>query len=78
MSDFSLIPSKFVDVTPSDTNPVNATLGLYVGGAGVVKVAGADGVIATFAVNAGQYLSGKVHRVMATGTTASGIVALSF
>ena len=77
MSDLSLIPSKFSDVVPSDTNPVNASLGLYVGGAGIVKVAGADGVVATFTVNAGQYLSGRFHRVLATGTTAAGIVALS-
>ena len=76
MSDLSLIPSAFFDVTPSDTAPVGTTLGLYVGTAGTLKLAGSNGTIATFKVNDGQYLSGKFNRVMATGTTASGIVAL--
>ena len=77
MSDLTLIPAKFLDITPSDTAPVNATLGLYIGTGGIVKVAGADGIIATFKVDDSQYVTGKIHRVMATGTTATGIVALS-
>ena len=76
MSDLSLIPTSFFDVTPSDINPVCTTLGLYVGTAGVLKLAGNNGVIGTFQATAGQYLTGRFHRVMATGTTASGIVAL--
>lgn len=76
MSDFTLIPSKFLDITPSDSAPVNASLGLYIGTNGIVKLVGADGVIATFRVGDGQYLTGRIQRVMATGTTATGIVAL--
>ena len=77
MSDLTLIPTKFADVVPSDTAPVNANLGLFIGTAGVVKAAGADGVVATFTASAGQYLTGRFHRVLATGTTATGIVALT-
>ena len=72
----ALIPTKFFAITPSDTVPVNTFLGVYVGGAGNVVVAGVDGVQATFIAQAGQYLSGKFHRVMAS-TTATGLVGLS-
>ncbi len=75
--DETLIPAKFANVTKSDTNPVNANLGLYIGGSGDVVVKGADGVSATFTVGSGQYLTGRFHMVMSTGTTATGIVALS-
>ena len=76
MSDLTLIPTKYKPVTKSDTVPVGATMGLYVGGAGDVTVKGDDGVEATFACQSGQYLSGRFCFVMATGTTATGIVAL--
>ena len=76
MSDISLIPTSFFDVTPSDTAPVSTTLGLYIGTAGILKLAGVNGIVATFKVNDGQYLTGRFHRVMATGSTATGIVAL--
>lgn len=76
MSDLTLIPSKFMDVVPSDSNAINTDLGLYCGGAGVVKVVGRNSVTATFTVQAGQHLSGKFNLVLATGTTATGLVAL--
>ena len=76
MSDLTLIPGRFANVTPSDSNAVNTTIGLFVGGAGVVKATGRDGVVASFTVVAGQRLIGCFNLVMATGTTATGIVAL--
>ena len=76
MSDSTLIPTSFANVTKSDTVPVNTRLGLYIGVGGDVVVKGVDGVQATFAAQAGQHLSGKFHMVMAA-TTASSIVALS-
>ena len=75
MSDLTLIPSKFKPVTASDTAPVGATLGLYVGGAGSVVVKGEDDIQATFVCQAGQYLVGRFALVMAA-TTATNIVAL--
>ena len=75
MSDLTLVPRRFVDVTPSDSATVNVTLGLYVGTSGTVKAAGEDGVVATFQTAAGQYIQGRFSRVLATGTTATGIVA---
>lgn len=76
MSDLTLIPSRFRDVVPSDTNAINIELGLYCGSAGVVKVVGRDSVTATFNVTAGQTLKGKFNFVLATGTTATGLVGL--
>ena len=72
----ALIPTKYFPITPSDTVPVNTGLGLYVGNEGNVVVAGVDGVQATFIASAGQYLSGRFHRVMAA-STATGLVGLS-
>lgn len=77
MSDLTTIPASFANVTPSDTEPLSGrVIGLFVGAAGNVTVKGADGVAATFAASAGQYLVGRFRVVMSTGTTASGIVAL--
>lgn len=71
------IPDLFSDVTPSDTASLPANvIGLYVGGAGTVKASGQDGTVGTFVVAAGQYLTGTFRRVLATGTTATNIVAL--
>jgi len=74
--DQTLIPSKFFDVTPSDTTRIGPTIGLYVGSTGTVKAAGTNGVVATYVCQAGQYLTGAFDKVMATGTTATNIVAL--
>ena len=67
-----------VAVTPSDATvyapPLDA---LYVGGAGNVSVVGVDG--ASFTLNgalAGTIYNVQVAKVMATGTTATNIVAL--
>lgn len=75
MSDATLLPTKFKDVTPSDSASLGNCIGLYVGGAGTVVVKGANDVQATFTVPAGATLSGRFSRVMAA-STATGIVAL--
>lgn len=74
MSDRTLIPNRFANVTPSDTTPLNGVISLLVGGAGNLIVKGSDEVQATITVVAGQTVSGKFMRVMAA-TTATGIVA---
>ena len=76
MSDATLVPRKFLNVTPSDTSPIGSTLGLRIGVGGNVTVKGSDGVSALFICNAGDYLTGSFPYVMATGTTATNIVAL--
>lgn len=71
-----LIPSQWSDLTKSDTTVISPAIGLYIGTGGVVKAAGVDGVVGTFQAQTGQYLIGKFTKVLATGTTASDIVAL--
>lgn len=69
-------------VTPSDTVDV-AGVGLiravYVGGAGTlaVRFSRAPTTTVTLTVAAGAILPIRPKRVMATGTTATGVVALS-
>ncbi len=70
------IPDRFVNITPSDTAPINPLVGLYVGGAGTVVAVGVDGVSASFVCPAGTYLRGRFTLVKATGTTATNIVGL--
>jgi hypothetical protein len=70
------IAAEAFAVTPSDTvaRPARA---LYVGTGGNVSVVMAGGQTVTFAnVPAGMLLPIEVGRVLATGTTASNIVAL--
>lgn len=65
-------------VTPHDTNNLATfTRGLWVGGAGTLRVTLVGGSQLDFAgVPAGILLPLRVQRVHATGTTATGIVAL--
>jgi hypothetical protein len=72
-------------VTPSDTVNIPSVSGgtndegciLYIGGAGNLKVLTIGGDEVTFtAVPVGTTLQVRVHRVFATGTTATAIVAL--
>jgi hypothetical protein len=65
-----------VNVTPSDTTVLKLTKRLYIGGAGNIKVQMSSGAQPTFAVTAGQMIDLNVTKVLATGTTATGIVAL--
>lgn len=66
-------------VTASDTTVLPTTRGLYIGGAGNVAVTMAeDGNNVTFVgVLAGSILPVQVTKVLATGTTATSIVALN-
>lgn len=64
-------------VTPSDSASLTTVpKGLYIGGAGNIALRGEDGTDVTFAVLAGAFLPLCPVRVLATGTTATGIVAL--
>ena len=65
-------------VTPSDASdlPDGVSRSIYVGGAGNVAVVDALGNAVDLASAANQYHPIQVARVRATGTTASGILAL--
>jgi hypothetical protein len=68
---------KAVAVTTSDATVLPVTDGLYIGGAGAVAVRTSDGGTATFsAVPVGSVLNIAVDQVLATGTTATLILAL--
>ena len=67
-----------VAVTPNDSTDIaRISRGLYIGGSGDVAVITKDGTTTTL-VNAlaGTYLPIRVSRVLATGTTATNIVAM--
>ena len=68
---------RWFPITP-DGNTDLATIpdAVYVGGAGDVVLKGSDGTNATFAATAGQVLPFSPTRVLATGTTATGLVGL--
>jgi len=74
--DYRTIPSKFFAVTPSDTASLQPNIGIFVGNAGSVVAQGVDGVSATFVCTAATRLMGQFTKVLATGTTATGIVGL--
>ena len=67
-----------IAVTPHDsTNLTNPTRGIYVGGDGNLTVVMVDGGVVLFtAAKAGSVLPIRVNRVNATGTSATGLVAL--
>ena len=63
-------------VTPSDSAGIPTTRAIYVGGAGTI-VAVVNGTVVTFAgALAGTILKIRATRVNATGTVATGLVAL--
>lgn len=63
-------------VTPSDsTDLASVPSALYIGAAGNIAIRDAGGADVTYAVQAGQRLDVAAKRVLATGTTATGIVA---
>lgn len=71
-------PPSALEIAPSDAIDLAvATRALYVGGAGNLKVRMLDGSDVTFSnTQAGAQYALRVDRVYATGTTATGIVAL--
>ena len=77
-ADATVSAHSAVAVTPNDTGTLNPTRGLYVGGAGAVKVDMAEnGSAVTFAgLQAGTVLPIQVVRVYSTDTDATDIVAL--
>lgn len=68
----------FKVITPHDVTPLdNVTRYIYVGGAGNVTVKGQTGVAVTFvAPPVGSFLPIRATHVMATGTTATNLVAI--
>lgn len=71
-------PEQAVAVVPADgTDLACVTRAIYVGGAGDLRVRMQGGAEVTFAaVLAGALLPVRVTRVLATGTSATAIVAL--
>jgi hypothetical protein len=68
---------KAVAITTSDATVIPVTRGIYVGGAGNVTVRMEDGGTVLFtAVPVGTTLNLAVDMIMATGTTATALVAL--
>jgi hypothetical protein len=66
----------YYDVTPSDTVSQPGIL-LYVGGTGNVTLMTTNGQTVLFAgAPAGQFIPATFARVMATGTTATNLVAM--
>lgn len=70
----SLVPSRYVAVTKSDSTATWFN-GIYIGTAGDVAIKGVDGVAVTFKnAPAGLIIPGFICAVMSTNTTASDIV----
>ena len=65
-----------VPVVPNDSTVLPLFRAIWVGGAGVVVVAGPNGVDGSFTCVAGSLLPVAGTRVRATGTTATLLVAL--
>ena len=65
-------------ITPNDSAVLpRASRGIYVGQAGDLRVQMVSGVVVTFqGVQAGVFYPLRVNQVMATGTTAGGLVGL--
>lgn len=73
-----LSSSDFDEITPHDTNLLsNVTRGIYVGTGGDVAVVSIRGTTAVFAnVPDGSVLEIRARQILATGTTATDLVAL--
>jgi len=66
-----------VAVTPSDASNLSSLgASLYIAVAGDLKVDMADGTTVTFTAHPAGYAPLLVNKVYATGTTATGIIAL--
>jgi hypothetical protein len=70
------VPSDAYAITPSDTAG-NTAAALWTGSGGSIAVVTEAGTTLTFGnVPAGSYLNQRVQKVLATGTTATGIIGL--
>ncbi|PTW44021.1 spike base protein, RCAP_Rcc01079 family [Rhodovulum kholense] len=70
-------PSRLTEVTPDDSAELPfASRALNVATSGTVRVTTVDGDTGTVFVSSGIALPLRVRRVWATGTSATGIVAL--
>lgn len=70
--------TRFAPVTPTDDAPLpkGPCRSLYVGAGGALRLADSEGTVIVIQSGAGQYHPLRAAQVFATGTTASGIVAL--
>lgn len=69
--------SKSFAITPSDSaNYAEQARKIFVGGAGVVKLVGLDGIEVSWTCIAGMYIDCASIRVNATGTTATLLIGL--
>lgn len=72
------VPRGGFAVTPNDTTELGPPIltQLYIGSAGSLAIITEDGSALTYPiVPAGTFLSMRIKRVLATGTTASAIIA---
>ena len=77
MGDKTSTAKSWADITPSDTASIEPTpQAVRVNGAGDVVAVGADGVSCTFTAVDGDMLMIQPVKIMATGTTATGLIAL--
>ncbi len=64
-------------ITPHDTNELGfTTRGIYVGGAGDVKLISVDGNTVTFTAPVGVVIPIATRRVLSAGTTATKLIGL--
>ena len=73
---FPRTPIYWAAVTPSDSATLPKGVGLYVTAGGDVAFEGNGGSAVTVTVPANFYLYADVRKVLATGTTATGIFQL--
>jgi hypothetical protein len=72
-----ILPSAALAVTPSDADTFAAPVSIYVGGAGVVTCTpSAGGANVAITMPAGSVVPFRVSKVLATGTTATLMVAV--
>ena len=77
LTDATVPADRWFAITPNDGEDLAVKpRALFVGTGGNLTLIGADGGSATFAVPDGMVLPFSPHRVMATGTTATGIVGV--
>lgn len=77
MGECPILPSAALAVTPSDADTFAAPVSIYVGGAGIVTCTpSAGGGNIAITMPAGSVVPFRVSKVLATGTTATLMVAV--